>query len=159
MLLAYAKADGRLAEWEDVTYELAEKPDGKFDGSAWMQVAKPPLREKNALMNLPYLIDHDSGAVVTQSTAVFQYIGRCVDMMGGSAAELAACEQILAEAFDLRNVLMEIVYPFKGTNPDNYHAKMVCCGMASLPGLEEGGTLKIHAWPCGSAAGGLRLRG
>lgn len=35
-------------------------------------------------------------------------------------AEHVACEQTLAQCFDLRNAVMDVVYPFKGVTPENY---------------------------------------
>ncbi len=120
MLLAFAKAEGKIGDFEDVTFGLADKPGGGYDGSAWTVDAKPTLREKNALINLPYVIDHDTGLVVTQSTCVYQYIGRCAGMMGKTDAEVAECEQALAQAFDLRNEVVKFVYPFGGVTAATY---------------------------------------
>jgi hypothetical protein len=108
-----------------VTYSLVEKPEGGYDGKAWMKVAKPALRERNAFINLPYVVDHSNGGlIVTQSTAVYTFLGRAFSMMGEDEEELVACEQSLAQAFDLRNDLMKIVYPFGGVTPENFAQKL-----------------------------------
>jgi len=126
MMLSYAKAEGKLMEFEDVTYELTAKPDGGWDGSCWGGVDKPPLKKKNALINLPYIIDHDEGGlIITQSTACYQHLARSLGLMGnGSAAQTSGVEQILAQAFDLRNDTMKVVYPFGGVTPDKYPAEL-----------------------------------
>ena len=75
---------------------------------------KPPLLEQNGYINLPYVKNTETGLIVTQSTAVYQYLGRCFGLAGTSEAEVVAVEQTLAQAFDLRNSLMNLVYPFSG---------------------------------------------
>lgn len=109
MMCHYA---GAACDFQDVTYALKETGSG-YDNSAWA-TPKAELKKQNALMNLPYVVDRDSGLFVTQSTAVYQFIGRRLKLMGRNAAELAACEQVLAQALDLRNALMRMVYPFSG---------------------------------------------
>ena len=143
MMLAYAKAAGTLLEFEDVTYELMPKEGGGFSNASWMEVAKPPLREQNPLINLPYLIDHDAGGLlITQSTAVYQHLGRELGLMGdGSAAQTAGVEQILAQAFDLRNDTMKLVYPF-GTPAAEYATKLV----KHMDGPVKNHLSKLEAW-------------
>ena len=55
--LRMAAAYGGL-KYESVEYELQAKPGGGWDRSEWME-KKPALVEKNALMNLPYIVDGD----------------------------------------------------------------------------------------------------
>ena len=54
------------------------------------------------------------GALVTQSTAMYNFLGRRLGLMGSNEAELQRVDQTLAQAFDLRNDTMALVYPFKG---------------------------------------------
>lgn len=110
MMCAYA---GATCDVDDIHYGLVETPEGGFDNKAWA-VPKAELKKKNALINLPYVIDHATGLVVTQSTAVYQYLGRKLNLMGKTEEEVAMCEQTLAQALDLRNALMRLVYPFSG---------------------------------------------
>ena len=70
--LRMAAAYGGL-KYESVEYELQAKPGGGWDRSEWME-KKPALVEKNALMNLPYIVDGD--IVITQSNACLMYLGR-----------------------------------------------------------------------------------
>ena len=46
------------AEYTSVDYELQPKDGGGWDRSEWTSV-KPGLMEKNAMMNLPYVLDGD----------------------------------------------------------------------------------------------------
>lgn len=115
MMSVYAGADV-----DDKQYDFLQKPEGGWDASHWFAVGKPPLFEKNAYANLPYVVDKESGLVITQSTSVYTYLGRKFNLMGKNDAELAATEQTLAQAFDLRNDLMKVVYPFEGVTPDTF---------------------------------------
>eukprot|EP00941_MAST-03F_sp_MAST-3F-sp1_P004739 g4739.t1 len=118
MMLSYS---GDSIKYEDKQYNLAPGQDGGWDASEWFVNAKPSLQAKNALMNLPYVDDKATGLTITQSTAVYQYLGRKLNLMGNSEAELVRCEQTLAQAFDLRNELMKFVYPFQGvTSREQY---------------------------------------
>lgn len=82
MMCVYAGADV-----EDKQYELKEKPEGGYDASAWFTEGKPPLQEKNAYTNLPYVVDHSTGLIVTQSTAVYTFLGRKFGLMGKNEAD------------------------------------------------------------------------
>lgn len=120
MMLVYAGAD-----FIDKTFELKPKEDGSgWDAAAWFEECRPPLRLQNAYINLPYVIDHSTGLVVAQSTAVYQYLGRKLGLLGSTEMEIAASEMTLAQAFDLRNELVRIVYPFSGTTPDKFPAAL-----------------------------------
>jgi glutathione S-transferase len=89
-------------------YQITEKPDGGgMDFSCWFS-AKPALKEKNPLINLPYIIDGD--LIVTQSPACFSYLGRKLQMMGATPAEEAHCEMLLGECMDIRNKVCGIAY-------------------------------------------------
>lgn len=102
MMCAYAGV-----KVKDILYGAPDAPD-------WFKADKPPLLEQNGYINLPYVKNTETGLIVTQSTAVYQYLGRCFGLAGTSEAEVVAVEQTLAQAFDLRNSLMNLVYPFSG---------------------------------------------
>merc|ERR1711879_777000 len=93
-------------EFEDTQYPLGGEP-GNWDASAWFGV-KPALKEKNALMNLPYVVDGDT--VVTQSNACLMYLGRKFNLNGQNDSELLKVEQCLCEVFDLRNNAVRLFY-------------------------------------------------
>ena len=53
---------------------------------------KPGLVEKNALMNLPYIVDGDN--VVTQSNACLTYLGRKYNLNGKTETEIIKNDQV-----------------------------------------------------------------
>jgi len=105
-------------------YSLQLQEDGGWGAPAWFDTDRPPLRERNAFINLPYLVDHESGIVVSQSTALYQFLGRKLGLMGENEAERVATEQTLAQAFDLRNECVRVVYPFAGTSAERFSAAL-----------------------------------
>lgn len=91
MMLVYSGCD-----FEDRTYELQRSADGEgWDGTTWFKESRPALRVQNAFINLPYVVDHGTGLVVAQSTAVYQYLGRKLRLMGSNEAEVAGTEQVI----------------------------------------------------------------
>ena len=90
----------------NVMHDLKEN-DGKFDGHEWFSL-KVALKEKNALMNLPYVIDGD--IMVTQSNACFAYLGRKLNLWGNSEIENIRCEELLCEIMDIRNSVIDFAY-------------------------------------------------
>ena len=88
-------------------YDVAYNSDGGFDLSHWFG-SKPALKERNALMNLPYVIDGDF--VVVQSNACMTYLGRKLGMAGENAQEASQIEQLLCEAYDIRNGIVGFAY-------------------------------------------------
>jgi len=97
MILTYAGAD-----FEDKQYA---------DPSEWFSKDKPDISQKNPLANLPYV--QDGSVVVCQTNAVFDYLGDRYDLSGATMEERRMCRQLLAEIYDLRNAVIELVYPFK----------------------------------------------
>jgi len=88
------------ANYEAVNYELKGEP-GNWDASAWFSV-KPALKDRNPLMNLPYVVDGDR--VITQSNACLLYLGRKFGLSGKNEDEVTRMEQSLCQAMDLRFV-------------------------------------------------------
>jgi len=99
-------------------YVGADYTDKQYtDFGKWFKEDKPALLKKNPLINLPYLVDGDT--VVTQSCAVYQYFGRRYGLdKCSSEEEKNKLEQVTLEVFDLRNTMIELVYPFKKVNRD-----------------------------------------
>ena len=85
MMCHYAKHSGQKFDWADKQYDLPRRKEGGFDMTAceWFRDDKQPLSSQNALINLPYVVDHafSPPLVVTQSTAVYQYLGRKFNML------------------------------------------------------------------------------
>jgi len=75
---------------------------------AWFGEAKPKLQEKNACMNLPYIVNGDE--VITQSITCCLYLGKKLGL--DSEASFFDNHTVLDQTMDLRNDLMKIVYPF-----------------------------------------------
>eukprot|EP00408_Alexandrium_pacificum_P014713 CAMPEP_0171235218 /NCGR_PEP_ID=MMETSP0790-20130122/41833_1 /TAXON_ID=2925 /ORGANISM="Alexandrium catenella, Strain OF101" /LENGTH=228 /DNA_ID=CAMNT_0011701523 /DNA_START=181 /DNA_END=867 /DNA_ORIENTATION=- len=101
MLCEYAGA-----EYENKMYKCKEV-DGGWDKSDWFD-AKPALKDKNALMNLPHVIDGD--VVVSQTLACFSYLGKKFGLYGSTPADAVKVDQILCEAQDLRNAAVGCFY-------------------------------------------------
>jgi glutathione S-transferase len=96
-------------------YDVTEKPDHSgFDLSCWFN-HKPALKEKNPLINLPYVIDGD--IIVTQSNACMHYVGRKLKLLGKNELELTQCEQLLCEIMDVRNEVVDFAYGKNGDGP------------------------------------------
>lgn len=74
----------------------------------WFGGAKPGLAEKNSCINLPYILDGDQ--VITQSNTCLVYLGRKLGV--DTDASFVKNHTVLDQAYDLRNDLMKIVYPF-----------------------------------------------
>merc|ERR1711941_9068 len=122
-------------EFEDTQYPLGGEP-GNWDASAWFGV-KPALKEKNALMNLPYVIDGDT--VVTQSNACLSYLGRKF----GITQDVTKMEQVLAQVMDLRNDAVEVFYR-NWDSHENHCSKNVPTHYGKLNGwLEQQGTAYV----------------
>jgi glutathione S-transferase len=102
MMCCYAGAD-----YDPKLYTLQAKEGGGWDASNWFGV-KPALKEKNALMNLPYIVDGD--VVVSQTNACFAYLGRKFGLYGSNDTEMIQCEQVLCEVMDLRNNAVKFFY-------------------------------------------------
>jgi len=126
MVCEYAEAD-----YVNEQYEV--KGDEKeWDFSAWFSV-KPALQKRNALMNLPYIIDSD-GFVVTQSVACLIYLGRKFKLYGSNSKETAMIDQILCEAQDLRNNGVKVFYGSEPAGLQDYLEKTVPYSYAKFEG-------------------------
>jgi len=75
--------------------------------TTWFKSAKPQLKEKNACMNLPYILDGD--VVVTQFNTCALYLGKKLGI--DVEANFLHNHTVLDQVMDLRNDLMKIVYP------------------------------------------------
>jgi len=94
---------------------FVNKAYGDDAQTAWFGTEKKRLKETNALVNLPYVIDGPTAAepketVVTQSNSCLLYLGQ---RLGIDRPQLATHNhQGLDQLMDLRNDLMKVVYPF-----------------------------------------------
>jgi len=99
------------------SYEVHRQEDGSYDLNEWFET-KPDLKKKNALMNLPYIVDGD--IVISQTLAILQYLGKKADLYGASPADAIKVDQILCEAQDLRNSAVGFFY----SNGDKFDARV-----------------------------------
>ena len=88
------------ARAQAVCYDAKPKEGGGWDTSDWFD-KKPALKEKNALMNLPYVIDGEH--TIAQTNACFAHLGRVLGLYGSNYAETLKVEQCLCQVMDLRN--------------------------------------------------------
>lgn len=117
MMAAYAKMD-----MEDIQYSATKKADGSgWETPAWFNEDKPMLAEKNAMINLPYIVD--GSAVITQSNSCYLYLARRCGIKVTSLDAQFDMEQTLMQVFDLRNDAMKQVYG--GASKDEFKKNMV----------------------------------
>jgi len=90
----------------------------------WFGSKKEEVKKMNPLANLPFLIDGDK--CICQTNAVFLYLGDRTGLNGKDADERLMTIQLLEEVYDLRNRIIELVYPFKEVCRDQgeHDAKM-----------------------------------
>lgn len=81
------------------------------EAGQWFGAKKDEILKLNPLANLPYLVDGDK--CVCQTNAIFVYLGDRTGLNGSNAAEKLMTLQMLEEIYDLRNRVIELVYPFK----------------------------------------------
>lgn len=109
MMCVYSGISG----WTDQKFSTKKKNNGNWAASEWEENAKPKLKEFNPLVSLPYVINHSTGEVVSQSHAVYLYLGRLFDLNGKTPEEQLANEQVLCHLHSLWMELRDLVYPFK----------------------------------------------
>lgn len=119
LTLGYWKIRGLCAPMRMMCFykgqPFVNKAYGDDAKTAWFGSDKPRLKESNALINLPYVVEGPTTAdpkvtVVTQSNSCLLYLGQ---RLGIDRAELASHNrQALDQLMDLRNDTMKVVYPF-----------------------------------------------
>eukprot|EP00811_Abedinium_folium_P006351 NODE_15847_length_1027_cov_3.472222.p1 GENE.NODE_15847_length_1027_cov_3.472222~~NODE_15847_length_1027_cov_3.472222.p1 ORF type:complete len:260 (-),score=64.90 NODE_15847_length_1027_cov_3.472222:72-851(-) len=114
MMCTYAGVDA----WEDIKYDVLQFPNGSWAAPTWEQNHKPPLAEKNALVDLPYVVNHTTGAVITQPSAVGLYLGRLLNLNGWDPEQQAGNEQLLSHDVHMWSDLCQLVYPFHGNHDE-----------------------------------------
>merc|ERR1719240_1198996 len=93
-------------------YAGVKLEDKKYNSFETWSADKTELKKENSLINLPYVKNHDTGVVVTQSSACYLYLGRQLGLTPSDTVDKQ--EQIVAQTFDLRNEVIDMVYPFSG---------------------------------------------
>eukprot|EP01066_Platyproteum_vivax_P012604 Platyproteum_vivax@DN5725_c0_g1_i2.p1 len=77
-------------------------------GGDWFDTAKPPLLEKNPLVNLPYIIIGDQ--IVGQSSAVYNRLGREFNLLGSTEEEISRNEQVAAVVLSSQADTYKLLY-------------------------------------------------
>lgn len=108
MMCFYVNSPG----WEDKQYEVRAKQNGSWLCKDW-EADKKELALHNPLLTLPYVKNQNNGEVVSQSNAVYLYLGRVFDLNGRDAQEQTANEQILFYSHNIALTTIDLVYPFK----------------------------------------------
>lgn len=122
------------APLDNVMYDC-KNVDGKWDFSAWQDV-KPAMKEKKAIINLPYVKAGDQ--LVTQSNACFAFLGRKFGLWGLNESDCIECEEYLCEVMDVRNSVVSFSYKGKEvcTDSANGFIENMCKTNSSLSKLE-----------------------
>ena len=119
-----------------------------YDGSEWSENDKIKLKNKNSLINLPYIElvdDNNNNIVISQSNACLSYLGRKFNMFGNDEIEETQCEQLLLETHDLRNIITSFAYThFKNKDLEHKAAKDVFT--KSFQNNNEGKIQKFEHW-------------
>jgi len=100
-------------KWENIPYEVKEKRPGHWVCHEWDRDDRPVLMKENPFVQLPYVRNKTSGEVVTQSNAVYLYLGRLLCLNGSTTQEQLANEQVLFYIYQVWMETFDLVYPFK----------------------------------------------
>eukprot|EP00418_Pyrodinium_bahamense_P031453 CAMPEP_0179140482 /NCGR_PEP_ID=MMETSP0796-20121207/67270_1 /TAXON_ID=73915 /ORGANISM="Pyrodinium bahamense, Strain pbaha01" /LENGTH=319 /DNA_ID=CAMNT_0020840029 /DNA_START=1 /DNA_END=957 /DNA_ORIENTATION=+ len=103
---------------KDVKYEVRKRAHGGWSAREWEREDKRGLVDRNALVQLPYVVNHTTGEVVSQSSAVCLYLGRLLGLGGASRAARAANEQVLLYIHAMWMEMRDLVYPSKRTKDE-----------------------------------------
>ncbi|CAB9523770.1 S-transferase Mu [Seminavis robusta] len=107
---------------EVALYDLTDAPDADsgFEMKSYAADKKWLREEYNGFMNLPFLIDSSSNLVIAQTNAIFNHLGRELNMMGNKddVAEQAKIDEMLCEVMDLRNKLIQFSYHSDGSKDE-----------------------------------------
>lgn len=105
-----------IFEYKGVKYTDKQYADGKD----WFGEDKPKILEKNLLANLPYLVCGND--CICQTNAILSYLGARL-RMGGLGKGRRVNEELLCEVYDVRNGMIDLVYPFKAVCRDDKEHK------------------------------------
>jgi len=103
------------ALYKPVLYDCT-KIDGEWNKDVWFKDAKPSVRAKNKMANLPYIVD--GPYVICQTNACFTYLGKKFKLYGKDDHEMEKVDQCLCQVMDLRNDMVSVFYG----SSDNFEA-------------------------------------
>mmetsp|Transcript_33300 Transcript_33300/g.61049 ORF Transcript_33300/g.61049 Transcript_33300/m.61049 type:complete len:262 (+) Transcript_33300:62-847(+) len=139
---------GGAQAWKDVKYDVKKRAAGdegetRWASKEWEKTVKPALRDINPFVNLPYVLNRTTGEVVSQSNAVYLYLGRLFGLNGLTMQEQIANEQVLFQSYSLWLEVVDLVYPFKmNKDVDAFHASLDSHLKKHLPAYYE----KFENW-------------
>ncbi len=95
-----------------------------YEGSSWHDNDKINLKNKNSLINLPYLqfIKDNKEFVISHSNTCLTFLGKELGMFGENMHEELECEQLLQESVDLRNIVTKFAYTHFQSEEDELQA-------------------------------------
>eukprot|EP00929_Paragymnodinium_shiwhaense_P005740 TRINITY_DN10804_c0_g1_i1.p1 TRINITY_DN10804_c0_g1~~TRINITY_DN10804_c0_g1_i1.p1 ORF type:complete len:251 (-),score=78.63 TRINITY_DN10804_c0_g1_i1:298-1050(-) len=132
-----------ISEWNDIKFETKRKGNGNWTATEWEEKYKPVLKEHNPLVSLPYVINEKTGQVVSQSHAVYLYLGRLFDLNGKTEEEILANEQVLCHLHTVWMELRDLVYPFKNNrSEEEFKSSLQGHFQTTLPAHYD----KLEAW-------------
>ena len=85
-------------DWSTFAHSLL--PQGRWV-SPESEARKKDLQKVNPLAQLPYVVNHATGEVVSQTNAVYLYLGRILGLAGSTDAERSLNEQVLFYLFSM----------------------------------------------------------
>jgi len=91
-------------------YDLVEKGEDGWTSDYFAAKGEYIKEYKQPLWNLPFCVDRENKRVICQTNAVFSHLGKSCGMFGDHGTASSECEQLLAEIYDLRDVMMKFVY-------------------------------------------------
>jgi len=110
MMLCASKVDHVV-----LLHDLVENDETGGWGSAYFKFKPDIVKDYNQFMNLPYLIDWKEKIIISQTNAIFNYLGRELGMCGSTAIHAVKCDELLCEVYDLRNLVVAFCYSSDGT--------------------------------------------
>lgn len=105
MMLCAAKAPFTLH-----LYDLVEKGEDGWTSDYLAAKGDYIKKFKQPLWNLPFCVDNETNRVICQTNAIFAHLGKACGMFGDDDVSSSECEQLLAEIYDLRDVMIGFVY-------------------------------------------------
>ena len=113
--------------YKDVKYE-----DKQYStNDEWFKGRKAQILQLNPLANLPYLIDGDT--CVCQTNAILHYLGEKFGLNGSTEAQKLRTAELLNEIYDVRNAMIELVYPFHESCRNEEEFQVRAKSMANSP--------------------------
>jgi len=102
-----------VVECEDIKYDLRLSEKGTWIAPEWEKGHKPDLRDRHPFVELPYVINHRTGEVVSLSNAVSLYLGSVLGLNGITWHMRLLNEQLLYYVHSVAMELGALVYPSK----------------------------------------------